>query len=296
MGDGIEGWRAAAPFDRIIVTATPPLIPKAWLEQLRPGGLLEVPMMLGRGGAVVTVVATLQQVGSELVSRKIVPGGFMPFRSDGAVQRRPNGWRLGWYDTFGERPGQSGIIAGHGLRQLSAAARRRLLSRLLVASPDRVKIRKAGGLGLQLYLVCAAPSEELVWVWSRKVHSFGLIDDQGNLALVRNGWGRRGISPTMWVDRYGEPGGAGKCLLALIDAWEALDRPGLDRFEVRVGFGRYPKRATWRLPYGGESRVGVSLLSRSGNSSMGHPPNRSSRKGVVSRQHSRTAGHQASRP
>jgi protein-L-isoaspartate(D-aspartate) O-methyltransferase len=48
VGDGIEGWRAAAPFDRI-VTATPPLIPKAWLEQLRPGGLLEVPMMLGRG-------------------------------------------------------------------------------------------------------------------------------------------------------------------------------------------------------------------------------------------------------
>src|SRR5215472_912361 len=264
VGDGIEGWPAAAPFDRIIVTATPPHIPRAWLEQLRPGGLLEVPMMLGRGGAVVTVVVTLQRVGSEFVSRGIMPGAFMPFRSNGRVPPRPSGWSLGWYDTDGRHRGHSGYVAGNGLRRLSAAAKRRLLSGLLQARPHHVKIRKAAGLGLQLYLVCAAPSEQLVFVLSRMTQNIGLIDDRGNLALVRHGWGRRGVAPTTRVDRYGDQGGAGQSLLAIIEAWEALDRPGLDRFEVRVGFGRYPKGATWRLYYGGESRVGVSLLATPG--------------------------------
>jgi protein-L-isoaspartate(D-aspartate) O-methyltransferase len=42
-GDGYKGWPEEAPFDRIIVTAAPPEIPKALLDQLRPGGRLVAP-------------------------------------------------------------------------------------------------------------------------------------------------------------------------------------------------------------------------------------------------------------
>jgi protein-L-isoaspartate(D-aspartate) O-methyltransferase len=43
LGNGRLGWPERAPFDRIIVTAAPDLIPPALLQQLRPGGKLVIP-------------------------------------------------------------------------------------------------------------------------------------------------------------------------------------------------------------------------------------------------------------
>lgn len=42
-GDGYLGWPEEAPFDRIIVTAAPPTIPQALVDQLAPGGCLVAP-------------------------------------------------------------------------------------------------------------------------------------------------------------------------------------------------------------------------------------------------------------
>ena len=47
VGNGYLGWPEEAPFDRVIVTAAPPEIPPALLEQLAPGGRLIAPV----GGA-----------------------------------------------------------------------------------------------------------------------------------------------------------------------------------------------------------------------------------------------------
>ncbi|HEY2660826.1 MAG TPA: protein-L-isoaspartate(D-aspartate) O-methyltransferase [Caulobacteraceae bacterium] len=47
FGDGAEGWREQAPFDRILVTAAAPGEPTALLEQLKPSGVLVAPV--GRG-------------------------------------------------------------------------------------------------------------------------------------------------------------------------------------------------------------------------------------------------------
>jgi len=43
VGNGRAGWPEQAPFDRIIVTAAPELIPVALLDQLAPGGKMVVP-------------------------------------------------------------------------------------------------------------------------------------------------------------------------------------------------------------------------------------------------------------
>lgn len=46
QGDGYAGWPEHAPYDRIIVTASPPELPNALLEQLAPGGRLVAPVGL----------------------------------------------------------------------------------------------------------------------------------------------------------------------------------------------------------------------------------------------------------
>lgn len=43
-GDGWLGWASRGPFDAIIVTAAPPEIPSALLEQLDDGGILVLPV------------------------------------------------------------------------------------------------------------------------------------------------------------------------------------------------------------------------------------------------------------
>ena len=47
FGDGGEGWREQAPFDRILVTAAAPEEPKTLLAQLKPSGVLVAPV--GKG-------------------------------------------------------------------------------------------------------------------------------------------------------------------------------------------------------------------------------------------------------
>ncbi len=44
LGDGSRGWPEQAPFDRIMVTAAAPDIPPALVEQLKPDGIMVLPL------------------------------------------------------------------------------------------------------------------------------------------------------------------------------------------------------------------------------------------------------------
>ena len=43
IGDGAQGWPENGPYDKVIVTAAPELVPTQLIEQLSPGGRLVIP-------------------------------------------------------------------------------------------------------------------------------------------------------------------------------------------------------------------------------------------------------------
>lgn len=83
-GDGEDGCPAAAPFDRIIVTAGAWDIPPAWLEQLAPAGRIVVPLRI-RG---LTRSVALERDGSCWRSRSTEYCGFVPLRGAGHQPER----------------------------------------------------------------------------------------------------------------------------------------------------------------------------------------------------------------
>jgi protein-L-isoaspartate(D-aspartate) O-methyltransferase len=80
QGDGYYGWSEAAPFDKIIVTCGIDHIPPPLLRQLRPGGIIVIPV--GPPGAqhILKVVTTVGPDGAFKVTRSDIFGGkIIPF-------------------------------------------------------------------------------------------------------------------------------------------------------------------------------------------------------------------------
>ncbi len=75
-GDGYQGWPQEAPFDRIIVTAAPPELPQALLDQLKPGGRLVAPVGSSIFGQDLVVVEKTRE--GKLRRRSVIPVMFVP--------------------------------------------------------------------------------------------------------------------------------------------------------------------------------------------------------------------------
>jgi protein-L-isoaspartate(D-aspartate) O-methyltransferase len=72
-GDGYQGWAEHAPFDRVMVTAAPPDMPKALVDQLAVGGRLIAPV--GEDDQWIRVVTKLPD---RIVEEKTIPVRFVP--------------------------------------------------------------------------------------------------------------------------------------------------------------------------------------------------------------------------
>lgn len=77
-GDGYKGLPTYAPFDRIIVTAGAPYIPDALIEQLKPGGILVIPV----GDDIQTMKRILKSRNGEILEENHGSFRFVPMLYD----------------------------------------------------------------------------------------------------------------------------------------------------------------------------------------------------------------------
>ncbi len=73
IGNGYAGWPEEAPFDRIMVTAAPPEVPRALVDQLRMEGLIAIPV-----GTIVQELRIMRRTKGGLVTLKTLPVRFVP--------------------------------------------------------------------------------------------------------------------------------------------------------------------------------------------------------------------------
>jgi protein-L-isoaspartate(D-aspartate) O-methyltransferase len=80
IGDGRAGWPEHAPFDKIIVTAAPELIPPALIYQLAPGGKMVIPAGLADAQQLVLVE---KDSDDNVSTRAVLPGSFSQLEEPG---------------------------------------------------------------------------------------------------------------------------------------------------------------------------------------------------------------------
>lgn len=79
LGDGFEGLPTYAPFDRIIITAGAPCIPPKLIEQLKPNGIMVIPMDNTEGGQ--TMLRVTKQPDGSLAQEEFGNFKFVPMLS-----------------------------------------------------------------------------------------------------------------------------------------------------------------------------------------------------------------------
>ncbi|WON76262.1 protein-L-isoaspartate(D-aspartate) O-methyltransferase [Serratia sp. UGAL515B_01] len=72
-GDGWQGWSSRGPFDAIIVTAAPPEIPQALMQQLDNGGILVLPV-----GEQTQILQCIQRRGDDFSVNSVEAVRFVP--------------------------------------------------------------------------------------------------------------------------------------------------------------------------------------------------------------------------
>ena len=75
LGDGNKGWPQQAPFERIIVTAAAPQLPRTLIEQLAVGGIIVVPVEVSPGRQEILRITRTED---DFVRESLLPVRFVP--------------------------------------------------------------------------------------------------------------------------------------------------------------------------------------------------------------------------
>jgi len=252
VGDGRTGWPSAAPFDRIIATASSSYVPLAWRDQVTDGGLVVLPLGFGAGFETQAIVS-LRRDGDVFRSTVVFPGGFIPLRATGdthsPIAAPPS---LTASTTSGAKGSTLARLTGPPLGRLSEAHRRRLLSNVLSPARSLKTFAASHTPGLLLFL-SLHPAAQTVRCSFGSRFGVGVVGARGNsFAALTCTVGKPGR-----VEAWGDAAAEGT-LGALIDEWRRAGKPALGNLAVTIDYesAELPARPSWlrlRTPEGAVS-------------------------------------------
>ena len=193
-GDGWRGASGNAPYDRIEITASVADLSPDWIAQLVDGGRIVLPLVLRPG---MQAVVGLRKQGPELVSIRVVPGGFMRLRGP-AGPRSDARTFAEWSVELGD-----GVVDRDGV-----------LSSLLRATPRFVVAPPLGWE--QLILLALLYGNVTV---TRRGHpgvAVGIFDPDGGLAIVELA-GRSIAGPVGLLIAFGSDAAQSRLMSAIED-------------------------------------------------------------------------------
>ncbi|HEX6424072.1 MAG TPA: hypothetical protein VFZ79_11370 [Acidimicrobiales bacterium] len=274
VGDGAAGWPAAAPFDAVVATVGVDRVPRAWFDQLRPGGRLLAPIRLSPVASRSDAVVTLRKSTSGFDQVAVMPGRVPPLRRpgdpDGArglparlVAGETDSCRGIWAGSTGYRGGNhvddavpGGLLvdlAGPALAGLDRGARQRLaVTAMGFGRSRRVRVGSGAVGGLLTYAALALPEQRLVEVsraggtGSAARRALGVVDAvDGGLAALAPDRPGGGVRLDAWGGR-----GAERSLLSAVERWMLAGRPGIGDARVTVRYGPVRPHGWWSVRRG----------------------------------------------
>jgi protein-L-isoaspartate(D-aspartate) O-methyltransferase len=235
--DGRSGYPPGAPYDRIIVTASATEVPRAWVEQLQPGGLVEAPLRLQEASGL-QLIPTLRREDGRLRSVSVIAGGFMPLR-DSPEGFPPFGPMVSVSRIDGAAPAPLLTIAGPAVR----SAARNLVSTACSQPRSRRLGVRGSAKALDVFLALRGPARRIVALFDRRSYMGGVVARGGKSLALLAGW------PT--TSRMLVYGGddAGDELAAVVAEWVESGRPAANDAELTVSFRN--GRSSIRTRFGG---------------------------------------------
>jgi protein-L-isoaspartate(D-aspartate) O-methyltransferase len=102
LGDGFQGWKEHAPFDKIIVTCSPADVPVPLREQLKEGGLMVIPV----GERYQQMLYLMRKKDGKLEKEALTPTLFVPMTGNAEQSRpdKPDGSNPVLFNTSFEEP------------------------------------------------------------------------------------------------------------------------------------------------------------------------------------------------
>ncbi|MDX1994004.1 MAG: methyltransferase domain-containing protein [bacterium] len=239
--DGILGYAASAPYDRIILTVGAQDVPPAWFEQLEPTGRIVLPLLIGGGWQACTALVWAEDdYGLHLRSLSTSPCGFMTLRGELApspqrrmIQIQP---RLNLY-----------IQSVTQQAEIETDTVYRLLNGAYTDHPLQPLAPNYDQLGLWLDLhdpaFCGLTGEESAVPLVPFLHgqrgkfhmSMGLLDGSGLALLLKDPVLPAGEDTyPLFMRVYAGGEAVAERLAAAVNAWEAAKRPDFRNLRLRI--------------------------------------------------------------
>lgn len=215
--DGTAGLADKAPYDRLVAWCTPPMLPKAWVDQVTDGGLIVTPLPIAPV-PMTTAVVKVRVTRGQPVVESVFTGGY----TEATGSPKENLDLPGrWVDWENRTPAPSWIsIAWRESDDHLHTGARTTLARLLKDAHTEPYIREIDWPSWRTFAAAHAGQQLTVAGLTTDLLAIGHSTDASAAVLQQDG--------TILADRPDSPSLA--VLRDWLTAWETADRPAPDTY------------------------------------------------------------------